>query len=142
MVTMRFRKAISAFAASVVLIGGASVAHADADVCKRVKFQFKNERAAQIRVNKVQYYNVANNKTVTENVDKVCLPSFTCTTSGDNLPDAEGIRLKSFVFFFNDREKDGDWSKTDYQTQVKVPVTEICAADMTYKGNPAWTINN
>jgi hypothetical protein len=139
---MKFSKVIGMFVAIVMLMGGATMASAG-DACQKVKFQFKNERPVTIRVTKVEYLNKANNKTQTEDINPnmVCPPGLTCTTDGDDLRDAEGEDLTNFVFFFNDRESDGDWSKGDIKTQNKVPVNQKCSADRTYSGSPVWTIN-
>ena len=113
------------------------------DACKDVKFQFKNQRSARIKVYKVEYFNAANGKTQTEqlNPEEECPSNTTCTTSGDNLRDSEGGDLRHFVFYFNDQEADGDWSKDNIKTQWKEPVTQKYSAGMTYKGGSVWTIN-
>lgn len=127
---------------AVILMALSGTAAFAGDACKNVKFQFKNQRGRTIRVYKVDYFNTANNKTQTEDVKNLeCASGSTCTTSGDNLTDSEGEDLTNFVFWFNDKEDDGDWSSTNVHTQNKVPVTRKCSADMTYKGSPVWTIN-
>jgi hypothetical protein len=112
------------------------------DACKDVKFRFKNQRSARIRVYKVEYFNAANNKTQSESLPNFeCASGATCTTGGDNLRDSEGEDLSKFVFYFNDQEDDGGWSNIDVHTQEKAPVTKKCGGGMTYLGNPIWTIN-
>jgi hypothetical protein len=111
------------------------------DACKNVKFKFTNERNTRIKVTKVDYLNKANNKIQTEQFTLECPSGSTCTSSGQDLRDSEGESLTNFVFYFNDQEKDGDWSKVDVKTQPKVPVNQICGADRIYSGNPVWTIN-
>jgi hypothetical protein len=126
---------------ALVLLGCTVVGYAG-DACKDVKFQIKNQRPNTIRITKVEYFNAANGRTQSEDVPNIeCRSSSTCTTGGDNLSDAEGEDLSSFVFFFNDKEADGGWSSSDMKTQKKQPITKKCGAGMTYKGSPTWTIN-
>lgn len=153
MITTRFLKVICAFVVSVLLMGGSAVVYAG-DACKDVKFKIKNQRDKRIRITKVEYHNADNNKTQSEDINPnlICDPGSTCTTNGDNLRDSEGVNLTNFVFFFNDAATkvigldvdvghQRDWEKTDRETQPKVPVNKKCRADMTYSGNPVWTIN-
>lgn len=126
---------------AVVLLGCTVLGYAG-DACKDVRFLIKNQRPNTIRITKVEYFNAANGKTQSEDVPNLeCGSGSTCTTGGDSLRDAEGEDLSSFVFFFNDRESDGGWSNNDIKTQKKNPITKKCAAGMTYKGSPTWTIN-
>lgn len=130
-----------AFGATVLVMAAAANGYAN-DACKNVKFQIKNQRAVTIRIFKVEYLNKANNKVQTEDIQNIeVAPGHTVTTNGDNLRDSEGENLTNFVFFFNDREADGQWSRNDIHTQNKLPVTQQCSADKTYKGSPVWTIN-
>jgi|GraSoiStandDraft_4_1057263.scaffolds.fasta_scaffold1863775_1 hypothetical protein len=125
----------------MVLLGCSVLGYAG-DACKDVKFQIKNLRPNTIRITKVEYFNAANGRTQSEGVANLdCASGATCTTSGDNLTDSEGEDLSSVVFFFNDRESDGGWSNNDMKTQKKSPITKKCAAGMTYKGSPTWTVN-
>jgi hypothetical protein len=137
---MKFSKVMGIFVATGMLMGGGTMAYAG-DLCRNVKLQFKNERPVRIKVHKIEYFNTVNNKTQTEDVNVECNAGATCTTSGQDLRDSEGIKLTKFVFYFYDRESDGDWSKTSRKTQEKEPVDQICRADRQYSGNPLWTIN-
>src|SRR3954465_14609525 len=109
------------------------------DACKRVKIQFKNERNTRIKVTKVDYFNTTNNKIQTEHLTLECPSGSTWPWSGQDLRDAEGEPLTRFVFYFNDQEKDGGWSKVDIKTQPKIPANQTCSADRLYSGDPVWT---
>ena len=141
---MNFSKTTGAFVAIVMLMGGAAPAYAD--VCKNVKFQVKNNRAADIKITSVDYdRDVAANNPKHENINPnlVCQSGATCKTNGDDLANSEGENLTNFVFFFNEIEADGGVSKDDYYTQPKVPDDKRCTANRTYgkPGANAWTIN-
>jgi hypothetical protein len=129
-----------------MLMGGAAPADAAFDVCKNVKVQVKNNRAATIKITSFDYdRDVAANNPKHEDInpDLVCQSRDTCKTNGDDLADSEGENLTNFVFFFNEIKPDGDVSKDDYYTQPKVPDDKRCTANRTY-GKPgvnAWTIN-
>jgi hypothetical protein len=60
--------------------------------CTNVKFKFTNNRSdkATIRIEKVSYKVIGKDHTENVHTSNECKYGATCTTTGDNLPDADG----------------------------------------------------
>src|SRR5262245_10708361 len=86
-----------------------------AKACKNVKFKFTNNRSDQatIRIEKVSYYlGGVGEKTELVHTSSDCRFGQTCTTTGDNLPDAEGRSVTSLqlVYKYLPKTTGANWS--------------------------------
>jgi hypothetical protein len=105
--------------------------------CKNVKFKFTNNRSDQatIRIEKVSYYlGGVGNKTELVHTSSDCRYGQTCTTTGDNLPDAEGRSVTSInlVYKYLPKTVGSNWSglvQTPNQPNVASPT---CSDNKTY----------
>ena len=155
-----------ALALVALVFGGAKPGVALAgDACKNIKFKVtnKHDSGEAILIKKVKYFNKANGKWQTEVVNQpvtltlpdpekwqffpqigkekglICEQNRTCTTSGDNLRDAEGEKLTKFRFVYKYLAA-GKWSG-EVEGGDKVPDDPECYANRTYgPGNLGWTI--
>jgi hypothetical protein len=105
--------------------------------CKNVKFKFTNNRSDQatIRIEKVSY----NLTGVGEHTELVhtssdCRHGQTCTTTGDNLPDADGRSVTSIqlVYKYLPKTAGANWSglvQTPNQPNV---ANTVCGDNKTY----------
>jgi hypothetical protein len=105
------------------------------DACKNVKFTVKNDHfeGRDIEIRKVKFTNPHNGgKEQTENVkNKVCKPSYTCTTDGDNLSNADKVDLRAIKIVFAYKEHDDQWSK-EFVTQPFTPTYPKCSENKQY----------
>ena len=140
---MRFSKHILSFALLSILVPSASIAHAS-DVCKNVQFKVTNKHnsGGTIELHQVEYFNKANGQWKTEDLkDLTCYQGKTCTTSGDNLNDAEGMDLTKFrfVYRYKGTKSTDNWS--DYvEGGIKEPDKPTCFEGKVYGGTSNWTI--
>lgn len=108
---------------------------AAAATCKNVKFNVTNNHFEQreIEIRSVKFRNPhRNGKLQTENVkNKVCRHGATCTTSGDNLKNADKVDLYAIQVVFRHRENDGGWSK-EFITKPFTPTYRKCKDDKKY----------
>jgi hypothetical protein len=116
-----------------------------AKACTNVKFQFTNNRSdkAKIQIEKVQY-TLSNGKktdgkdgdTKTEDVHTKddCPFGHTCTTTGDNLPDADRRTVTNIVFGFKflSTAPGSKWSTLVYTATPQQPSDPICKDGRTY----------
>lgn len=107
----------------------ASAQFANAAVCKDVKFNVTNNHFEQreIEIRSIKFRNPhQNGKLQTENVkNKVCRYGATCTTSGDNLKNADKVDLYDIQVVFRHRNHDGTWSRS-FITQPFTPTYRKC----------------
>jgi hypothetical protein len=73
-----------------------------AKACKNVKFKFTNNRSdhATIRIEKVSYRAYSKDHTELVHTSNDCEYGHTCTTTGDNLPDADGRDVTSIQLHY------------------------------------------
>lgn len=111
------------------------------DSCKNVTFMFHNDGKTSFEVKKVKYFNQNKGKWKTESVNLsnhwwVCPSNTTCTTSGDNLSDAEGDTLSKIVFVMK-----GGPDYKEYDSQEFHPTKSGgCRRDITY-GSGDWNMH-
>jgi len=131
--SFNFKVTMGVLVAAAALTGGASTLQAS-DTCSNVHFSVTNQRSATIKLLRVIFKNSDSGKTRTENLSNLeCAAGRTCTTSGDNLTDAEGRNLSSAQFVFRHREGDGDWSDEVTSANFAIPAAQQrCSAGKTY----------
>jgi len=102
---------------------------ASAAACKDVVFTVTNNHfeQRQIEIRSVKYRNPHKGGQVqTEDVkNKVCNYGTTCSTSGDNLSNADKVDLYDIQVVFRHRNHDGTWSKS-FITQPFTPTYRKC----------------
>jgi hypothetical protein len=110
------------------------------DACRRVRFRFTNQRNTRIRFRQVLYFNVSRNRGFNEVVNGECDPGATCATLGDNLPDAQGMRLTRFQLRYQLSTANG-WSN-DILSPIFIPNDLVCGDDRIYGPLPpqSWEI--
>lgn len=132
---MSVQKIIGALAIAAALTGGSSVSQAS-DACTKVKFKLTNHHQDKvaIKVLKVEFYNSDSGKWKTEDLANFeCGYDKTCTTSGDNLADAEGRNITKVKFHFQYKERDGQWSKEFTGGEKAIESSaQRCTANKTY----------
>jgi hypothetical protein len=112
--------------------------------CTNVKFKFTNMRSdkATIRIQKVTYRMLGKDYTELVNTSNDCKYGSTCTTNGNNLPDADGRDLTSFhlVYKFLDPTIGSKWSSL-VQTPALQADNPECSDDRVYgPGSQGWRI--
>jgi hypothetical protein len=108
-----------------------------AKACKNVKFKFTNNRSDQatIRIEKVSYHLVGvGDHTELVHTTNDCRYGQTCTTTGDNLPDADGRSVTSIqlVYKYLPKTVGANWSglvQTPNQPNVS---NTTCSDNKTY----------
>ena len=108
-----------------------------AKACKNVKFKFTNNRSdeATIRIEKVSYHlNGVGDHTELVHTSSDCRHGQTCTTTGDNLPDADGRSVTSIqlVYKYLPKTVGANWSglvQTPNQPNV---ANTVCSDNRTY----------
>ena len=134
---MKFAKQIGIFMAMTLFVGGTVVAQAD-QLCKNIKFEFKNSHNSgrSVKVVNVEYFDKEDNKWRTENVkDTECSHNATCTTGKEDLEYVGNEDITKVKFHFKYREADGDWSDKVIGG-VKKPQYPYCKADKTFRKSP------
>jgi hypothetical protein len=112
--------------------------------CKNVKFKFTNMRSdeAKIRIEKVSYRMLGKDYTELVHTSNDCSHGSTCTTTGDNLPDADGRDLTSFrlIYRYLPPTVGSNWSGL-VQTPALQADNPQCSDDRTYgPGSQGWRI--
>jgi hypothetical protein len=107
-----------------------------AKACKNVKFKFTNNRSDQatIRIEKVSYRAYGKDHTELVHTSNDCKYGQTCTTTGDNLPDADGRSVTSIqlVYKYLPKTVGANWSglvQTPNQPNVS---NTVCSDNRTY----------
>lgn len=122
------RSPILAILAGLILAVG-HTAPASAAICKDVVFTVTNDHFEQreIEIRSVKYRNPHKGGQVqTEDVrNTVCNHGATCSTNGDNLPNADKVDLYDIQVVFRHRNHDGTWSKR-FITQPFTPKYRKC----------------
>lgn len=120
-------------ALAATFIGGVKETQAS-DSCTNVKISFTNKRTTTIKVLKIEFYNSDSGKWHTEDVkDTECAKGATCTTSGDNLADAEGRNITKIKLTYKYKEADGDWSDDFHGGEKAIASgSQRCTANKTY----------
>jgi hypothetical protein len=141
---MRHAKKTMALVALSILMSSAAIAHAG-DACKNVKFKVtnKHDSGGIIELHQVKYFNKANGEWKTEDLNDIdCKNGKTCTTTGDNLKDAEGEDLTKFHFIYRYKGTKSTDNWSDYvEGGDKVPDNPTCFANKVYgPGDTGWTI--
>jgi hypothetical protein len=115
----------AAMSALLAIVATPAVA---ADACKNVVFKVTNDHfeGREIEIRKVKFRNPHNGGEQTEDVkNKVCKHGDTCSTSGDNLGNADKVDLNDIKVVFRYREHDGGWSR-EFVTQPFTPSIRKC----------------
>ena len=114
---MKASKLLSVMVAGLVTSAAPTLSFAGDDLCKNVSFKFTNNQTVlgktngKIKVTKVQYHNVVNDRKPTVDVtDTVCNFGATCSTPGIDLKDVEGNSIKDIKFEYRYQEDDGQYS--------------------------------
>ena len=107
----------------------------EAAICKDVKFKVTNNHfeGRDIEIRSVKFRNPhRNGKVQSEDVkNKVCKPSATCTTDGDNLANAAKVDLYDIQVVFRHKNHDTTWSK-EFITQPFTPSYRKCTDGKQY----------
>lgn len=132
---------LSTLSAAILAILATAPASAGEDLCKGVFFKFTNDHKEQreIRVTKVQYLNVINDRTPTLDVPNViCSPGSTCRTQALDLKDVEGENIKDIKFEYQYRVRDGQGGFSAWSNPTSLgagpfdPQKKECRANRTY----------
>jgi len=103
--------------------------------CKNVKFKFTNLRSdkATISIEQVKYTVLSTHHAENVHTDKNCKWNDSCTTTGDNLPDALDRDLKEIqlVYRFLPQGTGANWSDL-VQTPVINRTISDCQSNTTY----------
>jgi hypothetical protein len=105
--------------------------------CRNVKFRFKNNRSdeATIRIEKVSYYlGGVGNKTELVHTSSDCRYGSTCTTTGDDLPDADGRSVTSvnLVYKYLPKTVGASWSDLVQTPDQPNVGSTTCSDNKTY----------
>jgi len=128
-------------------VAGPAAPQIGGDACRRVKFKFTNNRtdSTKIRFVQIHYFNKSRNSWYDENVhldnNADCPLGNTCTTTGDNLPDAQGmditkVRLRYQYF---PKTKGANWSDEILSAEF-TPASPSCGDDKIYGTGQGWKI--
>jgi hypothetical protein len=132
---MSIKTILGTLAIMAALTSGSSVSQAS-DTCTKVKFKVTNHHQDKVTIKllKLEFYNSDSGKWKTEDlVNQECGYGKTCTTSGDNLADAEGRNITKVKFHFQYKERDGQWSKEFTGGEKAIDASEQrCTANRTY----------
>lgn len=132
---------LPALSAAILAVLVAAPASAGDDKCKGVFFRFTNDHKEQreIRVTKVQYLNVVNDRTPTLDVPNViCSYGATCRTQALDLKDVEGENIKDIKFQYQYRVRDGQGGFSAWSDPTSLgagpfdPEKKECRANRTY----------
>lgn len=141
---MKLSQYILAGTAAVLVVGVSPAALAADDLCKNVSFRFSNDHRDRraIKVIKVQYHNVVNDRNPTVELTATeCNFGATCTTPGVDLKDVEGNNIKDIKFEYRYKERDGDWSdRTMLGAGPYSDSRKECRANKTYGQNAPFVI--
>lgn len=108
-----------------------------AKACKNVKFKFTNNRSdeATIRIEKVSYnLTGAGEHTELVHTTNDCRHGQTCTTTGDNLPDADGRSVTSIQLHYKYLPKTvgANWSGLVHTPNQPNVSNTVCSDNRTY----------
>lgn len=108
-----------------------------AKACKNVKFKFTNNRSdeATIRIEKVSYsLTGAGDHTELVHTTNDCRPGQTCTTTGDNLPDADGRSVTNIqlVYKYLPKTTGANWSGLVQTPKQPNVANTVCSDNRTY----------
>ena len=119
------------------------------DHCGNVKFQFVNKLpdGEILKVVKIEYHRAVKNNWSTEVIsfggNGECSNGYKCTTTGDSLADAKGVRLDTFKLHYQWRnnQNGANWSDT-----ITSPIAfnefsgyQECKTDKVYGGD-SWVV--
>jgi hypothetical protein len=126
--------------AAILAVVSAAPASAN-DECRGVQFSFTNDHKEQreIKVTKVTYLNVVNDRTPTIEVPNVvCAYGATCRTQPVDLKDVEGNNIKDIKFEYQHRVRDGQGGFSAWSNPTLLgagpfdPQNKECRANRTY----------
>jgi hypothetical protein len=117
------------------------------DLCKNVKFQFKNTRSNGeiIRAQKIEFHKKVKDQWRTELTNfsiGECPNGSTCTTQGDNLADSKGVEIDKVKLHFQwkSNKAGSNWSDTIESTIKNVSASEQVCTENKYYGGSSWKI--
>lgn len=121
------------------IVGGATSGFGFEDAssgsCKNVSFRFKNNRARDIEIRKVKYYNRNENRWQTEDVpNTTCRPGQTCNFGREDLRDSAGDDITKLRFLFHDNHTREDLESAEFN-----PSTPACTDEKIFGYGQAWT---
>ena len=115
------------------------------DSCRNVTFKVTNDRNVATEVKQVRYYNASKGKWKTEDIAggyARCERGSSCTVggnllihTGEDLADAEGDRLTSVIFVYQDVN-----SNTKRESQQFMPTDPVCRVEKVYGYGQGWSI--
>jgi hypothetical protein len=134
---MNRSKLLSALVAGAFAAGAPALALADNDMCRGVKFQFKNDHDLQgkVKVVKIKYHNLVNDTWPTVNVQNVeCSYGQTCETPPIDLRDVEGSNINDIEFEYRYQVRNTPYSAPTTQGAGPFQVVghKECRANRTY----------
>jgi hypothetical protein len=108
-----------------------------AKACKNVKFKFTNNRSDQatIRIEKVSYsLTGVGDHTELVHTSSDCRAGQTCTTTGDNLPDADGrsVTKIQLVYKYLPKTAGANWSGLVHTPDQPNVANTTCSDNKTY----------
>ena len=118
-------------------IAGPAAPQIGSKACKNVKFKFTNNRSdeATIRIEKVSYsLSGAGDHTELVHTTNDCRPGLTCTTTGDNLPDADGRSVTNIQLHYKYLPKTtgSNWSGLVHTPNQPNVSNTVCNDSRTY----------
>jgi hypothetical protein len=107
-----------------------------AKACKNVKFKFTNNRSDQatIRIEKVSYRAYSKDHTELVHTSNDCRFGQTCTTTGDNLPDADdrGVTSIQLHYKYISTRVGSNWSDLVHTPDQPNVANTTCSDNKTY----------
>ncbi|MBO0857218.1 MAG: hypothetical protein J2P21_01935 [Chloracidobacterium sp.] len=117
-------------------VASAAAPQLGSKACTNVKFKFTNNRSdkATIRIEKVYYKVIGKDHTEDVHTSNDCKYGATCTTTGDNLPDADGRAVTNIqlAYRFLPPNVGNNWSDLVHTPDQPAVANATCSDRRTY----------